>query len=94
MAKRSLRRSKHSQKDAERNLIFGPHNYQLLFIAVLLLFTGFGGMYIEMEFKGWFSLYVSPLLIVAGFITVAVAILRKDPSETPKTESSETSAKT
>ena len=35
-------------------------------------------MYIENEFEGWFSLYVSPLMIVGGFAMVAFGIVKKN----------------
>jgi hypothetical protein len=59
-------------------MIFTGKNYMILGIAILLLTIGFGGMYIENNFNGWFSLYISPVLAVAGFITVAVAILYRE----------------
>lgn len=58
-------------------MVFGKQNYILLAVAVLCLTIGFGGMYVENEFTGWFSLYISPLFLVAGFITVVFAILWK-----------------
>jgi hypothetical protein len=73
-----LKRRKKSEKIQEsRLMVFEKQNYILLGIAVLCLTIGFGGMYIEREFTGWFSLYVSPLFLIAGFITVVVAILWK-----------------
>lgn len=61
-------------------MLLGPQNYQLLLIAVLSLLVGFGGMYIENEFLGWFSLYVSPLLIIGGFILVVFGIMKTEAS--------------
>jgi hypothetical protein len=70
---------KRSEKIHEsRAMFFTKRNYQILGLAIALLIVGFGGMYIEQEFTGWFSLYVSPILIVGGFITVAIAILYKE----------------
>lgn len=63
---------------SSQSLIFGPKNYKLLGVAVLLLGAGFGGMYLENEFLGFFSLYISPILLVAGFITVVFAIMIKN----------------
>ena len=59
-------------------MVFTAKNYKLLGVALFLLVIGFGGMYIENNFTGWFSLYVSPVLAVAGFITVAFAILYRE----------------
>lgn len=62
---------------SKQDVLLKPQNYMLLGLAVLLLAVGFGGMYIENEYKGWFSLYISPILLVAGFITVVFAIMKK-----------------
>lgn len=78
MSEKQKRRKKSVKIQESRSMVFEKQNYILLGIAVLLLTVGFGGMYIENEFTGWFSLYVSPLFLVAGFITVVVAILWKN----------------
>ncbi|HAC16399.1 MAG TPA: hypothetical protein DCE78_10720 [Bacteroidetes bacterium] len=63
-------------------MVFTGKNYMLLGVAILLLVLGFGGMYVENNFTGWFSLYISPVLAVAGFITVAFAILYRENNDT------------
>jgi fatty acid desaturase len=68
-------RKKIEQGRGAKTPVFTTKNYQILGIAIALLAIGFGGMYLENEFTGWFSLYISPLLIVGGFITVVFAIL-------------------
>lgn len=80
MAQRSPRRKKVQKLLSEKQMLLGPQNYQLLLIAVLSLLVGFGGMYIENEFLGWFSLYVSPLLIIGGFILVVFGIMKTEAS--------------
>jgi hypothetical protein len=57
-------------------------NYKLLALAVLLLALGYGGMYIENEFKGVFALYVGPVLLVAGYFLVALGIMKRFPKTT------------
>jgi hypothetical protein len=54
-------------------------NYKLLALALALLALGYGGMYIENEFKGVYSLYVAPILLVAGYLTVALGIMKRFP---------------
>jgi hypothetical protein len=87
MSEKQNRRKKSVKIQENREMVFQKQNYVLLGIAVLCLAIGFGGMYIENEFTGWFSLYISPLFLVGGFITVAVAILWKKDSVKSETES-------
>lgn len=72
---------------AEQSMLLGAMNYKILVAAILLLGLGFGGMYIENAFKGWYSLYVAPILVVAGFILVAVGIMKKGANSENETES-------
>lgn len=81
MSARQSKRKKIERLKVNQKMIFGRMNYMLMGLAILLLAVGFGGMYIENEFTGWFSLYISPVLAVAGFVTVVFAILYSDPSE-------------
>jgi hypothetical protein len=76
MSNRSTKRKKTERLKADQSLLFGAVNYKILLIAMALLGLGFGGMYIENAFKGWYSLYVAPILVVAGFILVAVGIMK------------------
>ena len=57
-------------------------NYKLLALALALLALGYGGMYIENEFKGVYSLYVAPILLVAGYLLVALGIMKRFPKTT------------
>ncbi len=58
-----------------QGLIFESRNYVLLLIGVLLIVTGFTAMYLESEFEGFISLYVSPILIVGGYAEIVYALL-------------------
>lgn len=40
--------------------------------------AGFSAMYLENEVNGIISLYISPIVIMAGYITVVIAILKHD----------------
>lgn len=62
-------------------MLFGPLNYRILGVGVLLVIIGFTAMYIENEFKGFISLYISPIVIMSGYVTVIFAILKKDLSK-------------
>lgn len=54
-------------------------NYKILVLALILLALGYGGMYLENEFKGVYSLYVAPILLTAGYVLVAVGIMKRFP---------------
>lgn len=59
-------------------MLFSAINYKLATLGVLLVIAGFTAMYLENEVRGFVSLYVSPIVIVAGYMTVIVAILKRN----------------
>lgn len=59
-------------------MIFSAWNYKVLAIGLFLVIAGFSAMYIENEVEGFISLYISPIVIMAGYVTVIVAILKHD----------------
>lgn len=59
-------------------MLFSPLNYKLMGLGVLLIAVGFTVMKLENEVYGFFSLYVSPVVILAGYIFVIYAILKRD----------------
>jgi uncharacterized membrane protein HdeD (DUF308 family) len=65
----------------EQEMLFSALNYKLLGIGILLVIVGFTAMYLEMEVYGFISLYVAPIVIMSGYITVIFAILKRE-SET------------
>lgn len=58
-------------------MLFDETNYKLLGLGVALIFVGFLAMYLENEVKGVISLYISPVVIMAGFVEIVYAIMRK-----------------
>jgi hypothetical protein len=72
MPPRSRRRQKSPR--AQR-AIFDRRNYQLLALSLALVAVGFTLMRLENEVDGFLSLYVSPLMIVAGYLGVIYSIL-------------------
>ncbi|MFB6273034.1 MAG: DUF3098 domain-containing protein [Salinibacter sp.] len=56
-------------------LLFEPRNYQLLLLGVALIVIGFTAMYLENQYQGFISLYVSPILIVGGYAEIIYALL-------------------
>ncbi|PWN07140.1 DUF3098 domain-containing protein [Rhodohalobacter mucosus] len=59
-------------------MLFSPLNYKLIGLGVMLIAAGFTAMKLENEVYGLISLYISPVVILAGYITVIYAILKKD----------------
>tara|TARA_R100001143_G_C3361367_1_gene137120 strand:- start:59718 stop:59969 length:252 start_codon:yes stop_codon:yes gene_type:complete len=70
------KRSK-STKDS-KPMLFSPLNYKLMGLGVLLVIIGFTAMRIENEVYGLVSLYISPIVIMSGYIVVIYSILKKD----------------
>lgn len=59
-------------------MLFSGLNYKLMGIGVILVIVGFTAMYLENEVHGFISLYISPILILGGYITIIFAILKRD----------------
>ncbi len=68
----------HSRGRKKKPMIFSSWNYKVLVLGLLLVIVGFSAMYIENEVKGFISLYLSPVVIMAGYVSVIVAILKHD----------------
>lgn len=58
-------------------MVFAQRNYVFLVAAVAAIVIGFALMRIENEVDGFVSLYVSPIIILAGYLGIIVAILWK-----------------
>jgi hypothetical protein len=54
--------------------------YKILGVGVLMIIIGFTIMRLENEVYGFISLYISPVVIMAGYIVVAVSILKRPPT--------------
>lgn len=68
-------------------MIFNSWNYKILALGFFLVIAGFTAMYLENEVKGFISLYISPIVIMTGYITVIVAILKHDQNSSAASES-------
>lgn len=73
----SPKNKKRSTKDV-KPMLFTPLNYKIMGIGVLLVIIGFAAMRIENEVYGLISLYISPVVILAGYVVVIYSILKKD----------------
>lgn len=86
MAKRSGRRRTPRARDQRRNtkMVFGRRNYTLIIVGVLAVVIGFVMMRVENKVDGMISLYVAPIIILAGYVQVLYGIM-----VSPDKESSE-----
>ena len=79
-------------QDVEVQLPFGRMNYILLLIGVAVIAFGFILMSMDdfidaTEFS--VSLYIAPVVVVAGFVWVIYAIMYKEKGNSPDVESKE-----
>lgn len=67
---------KNSKVTDNQPMFFSSFNYKLIGIAIFLIIVGFFSMYMENEIDGFISLFISPILIMAGYVIVIFAILK------------------
>lgn len=75
-----MARKKRKRGSNVQPMIFDRWNYKVLAVGLLLVIAGFTAMYWENEVEGFISLFISPLVIMAGYITVIIAILKHSSS--------------
>tara|TARA_B100000963_G_scaffold150748_1_gene131414 strand:- start:727 stop:972 length:246 start_codon:yes stop_codon:yes gene_type:complete len=73
--------AKQNFKKSNASMFFSAFNYKLLGIAVLLIIGGFAAMYMENQVDGFISLYISPIVVMAGYLLVIFAIMKHDRQE-------------
>ncbi|HYW35314.1 MAG TPA: hypothetical protein VE868_07905 [Balneolaceae bacterium] len=82
---------RNSIKDGQqKSMAFQAFNYKILVTGLLLVAAGFIAMYLENKAFGFISLYISPVLIIAGYIIVIFSIIMH-PSDNESQEKSPTS---
>ncbi len=74
---RKSRRSKKVDKDI-KPMLFDKINYIYMSAGIAMVFIGFFGMWLESKGDGFFSLFISPLLVIGGFVVVAIGVLKSD----------------
>lgn len=79
------------RKVNDQPMFFSAFNYRLIGIAILLIVSGFTAMYVENEVDGFISLYISPIVILSGFVVVIFAIMKHDRDEPKEVEKEVTS---
>ncbi len=68
---------KTNQAPANQNsMFFSGFNYRLIGVAILLIVGGFTAMRLENQIEGIISLYISPIIIVIGYVIVIFAIMK------------------
>ncbi|MEX2640546.1 MAG: hypothetical protein WD266_07650 [Balneolales bacterium] len=90
--KSQVRKQKRKRKgEPDKPMLFSMLNYSIMMAGVSMVIIGFLAMYIENLEKGIVSLYISPIVIIAGLIVVVIAILKTDKQvENPDAETSVT----
>lgn len=73
-------KSKQSMSD-QKPMFFSGFNYRLIGLAILLVVGGFAAMRLENEVNGFVSLYISPIVVMAGYVIVIFAIMMHDRDE-------------
>lgn len=63
------------------NMLFDAWNYKALITGLLLITAGFTAMYLENEVHGFISLYISPVVIMGGYVAILLGILKKHGDE-------------
>lgn len=77
--------AKRNRKAADNEpMFFSAYNYKLIGLAIFLIVSGFTAMYLENEVDGFISLYISPIVVMAGYILVIFAIMKHDRDESPQ----------
>ena len=57
------------------SMVFESFNYKLLALGLILITAGFTAMYLENEISGVISLFISPIVIMAGYVTIIFSIM-------------------
>lgn len=80
------KRRKSVKQSANQEMLFDADNYKLIGLGIALIFIGFLAMYLDKNVFGFVTMYISPIVILAGFAEIIYAIMK--PSRSHKTENS------
>lgn len=83
-----MAKKRKARSNNKKPMIFSPWNYKALILGLALVVIGFSAMYLENQVEGFISLYISPITIMAGYITVIFAILKHDRDTSQATDRS------
>ena len=81
--KQRRRAEKGGRRRQRTSMPFSAKNYVLMVGGLLLILIGYAIMALENEVDGFVSLYVSPILLIVGYVEIIYAIVwrPKAPSE-------------
>ena len=65
------------RRSARRSLVLERRNYILILAGVVLVMFGFVIMRLDNQVESFVSLYLAPLIILAGYAEIAYAIMWK-----------------
>ena len=68
---------------------FEKRNYLLMVAGLAVVGIGYAIMAAEQEIDGFLSLYVSPLLLMAGYVEIIYAIVWRPKEPTPEATESQ-----
>lgn len=88
--KQNTRNRKSRQQRGRKNgvMVFTKKNYSLLIIGLVMIVVGYVIMRMENEVDGVISLYVAPLLLLAGYLEIIYAIMWRPKAEAAPAEKS------
>lgn len=66
------------RKEDNAPMFFSAFNYKLIGLSIGLIIAGFAAMRLENKVDGIISLYVAPIVVMAGFVLVIFAIMKHD----------------
>jgi len=88
----SRRRKGNKARPKQRKMVLQKRNYQLIALGVLALAIGYGLMAFENDVDGVLSLYVAPIVLMAGYMEIIYALLWRPASKAEKDTKKETPA--
>lgn len=67
-------------------MVFTQRNYLLLTLGLVMIVIGYVIMRMENEVDGFISLYVAPIILLAGYLEVIYAILWRAKETEPEAQ--------
>lgn len=81
-----MAKKKRKQKGNKKPMLYSALNYQLMVLGAVLIGLGFLIMYLENEVLGFYSLYVSPIMILAGYGVFLISLLKRPKNDQTHTQ--------
>lgn len=89
--KTSTRTPRPRQRQGKRGgvMVFTKRNYLLLVLGLVMIVVGYTIMRMENEVDGFISLYIAPLLLLAGYLEIIYAIIWRPSKDEPAVENAQ-----